>query len=59
MGYYVQKKVCKNKKWNAWANKWLNGKDRSKEAAYAAAAANAANAQNINLYNIAKKAMKY
>ena len=37
------KAVCKNTKWNIWANEYLSGKDRSKNAAYAAANA-AANA---------------
>ena len=34
------KEVCKDEKWNSWADKWLSGEDRSKETA--AAAANAA-----------------
>ena len=48
------KEVCKDEKWNSWADKWLSGEDRSKEtadvAAYAAfAAANAdANAAAAN-----------
>jgi hypothetical protein len=33
------KQVCKDKKWNAWADKWLSGKDRSGDAAWAAAQA--------------------
>jgi hypothetical protein len=31
------KKVCENKEWNAWADGWLCGKDRSAESAAAAA----------------------
>jgi CTP synthase (UTP-ammonia lyase) len=38
------KQVCKNKKWNTWADTWLSGKDRSKAAAVAADAAHAAHA---------------
>jgi hypothetical protein len=34
------KKVCTDKAWNAWADLWISGKDRT----YANAAANAANA---------------
>ncbi len=30
------KKVCKDKKWNQWADKWLDGSDRSRETASAA-----------------------
>ena len=33
------KHVCKDKKWNRWANKWLSGEDRSAAAAEAAEAA--------------------
>lgn len=41
----VAKTVYKEKKWNEWADKWLNGEDRSEESAYTAAyVANAANA---------------
>jgi hypothetical protein len=36
------KEVCADKAWNAWADAWLSGKDRSKEAAEAAWAAAAA-----------------
>ena len=36
------KEVCKDEKWNSWADKWLSGEDRSKETAYAAANAAAA-----------------
>ena len=41
------KQTCRNKKWNEWADKWLNGKDRREKAAanaafYAADAVNAA-----------------
>jgi len=32
----VAKLTCKDEKWNLWADKWLNGSDRSKESAYAA-----------------------
>ena len=32
------KEVCKNKQWNAWADAWLSGKDRTKESARARAA---------------------
>ena len=30
------KQVCKDEKWNAWADKWLSGEDRSAAAAEAA-----------------------
>ena len=45
-GIKVAKTVYKEENWNLWADKWLNGEDRSKESAFtaAAAAANAANA---------------
>jgi len=33
------KEVRRNKKWNAWANKWLSGKDRSIESALTTASA--------------------
>lgn len=33
------KQVCKNKKWNTWADNWLNGTDRSLKAARWAEAA--------------------
>ena len=37
------KQVCKDEKWNRWANKWLSGEDRSRaQAARAAEAAEAA-----------------
>jgi hypothetical protein len=63
-GILCAKKVYKDIAWNKWANKWLNGKDRSKKsaaanAAYAANAANAAAAAHIDLVKIAKEAMKY
>lgn len=32
------KQVCKDPKWNEWADKWLSGEDRSEEAAAEAAA---------------------
>ena len=38
------KLVCKDAEWNAWADKWLNGDDRSAEAARAAWAAATARA---------------
>ena len=38
------KSVCKDAAWNAWADKWLNGDDRSAEAARAAWAAATARA---------------
>lgn len=52
-GIRVVKLVYKDEKWNLWADRWLNGEDRSKESAATAraatytatyAAANAANA---------------
>lgn len=33
------KSVCKNAAWNAWADKWLSGEDRSEAEAWAARAA--------------------
>ena len=36
------KKVCTDKAWNAWADLWISGKDRSASAANAASAAYAA-----------------
>jgi hypothetical protein len=35
-GILCAKKVWDNKAWNHWADKWLSGGDRSKQAAYAA-----------------------
>ncbi len=35
----IAKKVCTNKAWNAWAELWISGKDRSYAAADAASAA--------------------
>jgi hypothetical protein len=28
------KKICKEENWNGWANKWLNGEDRTRNSAY-------------------------
>lgn len=33
----IVKQICKNPQWNKWADDWLSGVDRSKNAAYAAA----------------------
>ena len=33
----IVKLVHKNKEWNAWADKWLSGEDRTEESAWAAA----------------------
>ena len=38
----VAKLVCKDEKWNEWADSWLNGSDKSKKSAWAAGAAAAA-----------------
>ena len=32
-GILCGKEVCKNKEWNAWADKWLSGEDRTTESA--------------------------
>ena len=61
----VTKKVYKNKKWNDWADAWLNGKDRSAHAAYdaahaaahAAAAAAHAAADKLDLVALAYQAV--
>ena len=37
-GILCAKKVCKNKEWNLWADRWLSGEDRTKKSAAAAAA---------------------
>ena len=53
------KKVCTDKAWNAWADLWISGKDRTAYAANAAAnvAANAANvAANVTSYAAANAA---
>jgi hypothetical protein len=47
------KTVCKDAEWNAWADKWLSGKDRSEAAAEAAEAA-AAEAQDKLLSDFAE-----
>ena len=63
----VAKKVYKNAKWNEWADKWLNGEDRTADAnaadaAYAAYAATdapyAAAKTKIDFVHIAQKAVK-
>jgi len=36
-GILCTKKVCHNEAWNLWADRWLSGEDRSKEAARIAA----------------------
>jgi len=38
-GILCAKQVCKDADWNAWADAWLSGADRSKEAAWVAEAA--------------------
>ena len=38
-GILCAKEVCKDKKWNIWADEWLDGADRTIVTAYAAAAA--------------------
>ena len=38
-GILCAKKVYRDKCWNAWADNWLNGENRTKEAAWAARAA--------------------
>jgi hypothetical protein len=40
----VAKLVCKDTKWNIWADNWLDKSDRTKESAYAAGSAAAADA---------------
>jgi hypothetical protein len=37
-GILCAKQVCKNVKWNIWADRWLDGSDRTKKSAYAYAA---------------------
>ena len=70
-GILCAKEVEKDVAWNLWADKWLSGEDRSKDAAaayaaYAARAACAADAayaayaeKKLDLKKIAKKAMTY
>ena len=48
------KKVCDDKAWNAWADLWISGKDRTYAAAYAAANAAAYAAS----YAVREKAIK-
>jgi hypothetical protein len=38
-GILCAKEVCKHKAWNAWADKWLSGEDRTKASACAASVA--------------------
>jgi hypothetical protein len=64
----MAKLVCKDEKWNSWANDWLSGEDRSREANYsdsdasdsdtlaAAAAAHAAHAADLVAYAAAAHA---
>jgi len=63
-GILCAKEVYKDKDWNAWADNWLSGKDRS-EAADAARAAEAAwaaarveSVAPIDLIGLAKQALK-
>lgn len=64
-GILCANQVFRNAEWNAWADKWLSGKDRgarARDAALATArgAANAAaNAAAFDLIRTAEKAMKY
>jgi hypothetical protein len=62
-GILCAKQVCKDEKWNKWADRWLSREDRSKNAAYAAAAAAAdaayAASAKLDLIAIAKEAMNY
>jgi len=56
-GILCAKVVCKNTKWNNWADKWLSGDDRRKhDASAAASAAYAASATSIAAYTAAKAA---
>ena len=41
-GILCTKEVCKDERWNNWADKWLSGEDRTKKSAAAAAVAAAA-----------------
>ena len=49
-GILCAKEVCTDKGWNAWADKWLSGEDRTKESAYSAAYAAAAATANYVAY---------
>ena len=54
------KQVYKDARWEAWADKWLSGKDRTANAAYAAAAnANDADAADAAAYAMRIKILKY
>ena len=41
-GILCAKVICDNPAWNAWADRWLDGSDRSQESAWAAEAADRA-----------------
>ena len=47
-GILCAKEVCKDERWNSWADKWLSGKDRSNESANAAHVVYAADYNIIN-----------
>lgn len=49
-GIRVAKLVCKDEKWNEWADNWLNGSDKSKESAYSANTINIAYVANAATY---------
>jgi hypothetical protein len=44
------KELCNNSSWNAWADEWLSGKDRSKKSAAAAVDATASYAYSATAY---------
>lgn len=57
-GILCAREVCKDKKWNEWADNWLSGKNRSVDAARAARAAESAAAKKLNFSKIIKEAKK-
>ena len=58
-GILCAKKVCKNKEWNAWADKWLSGVDRTKKSAKYAANVAADAASYAASYNASYNAAYY
>ena len=58
-GIRVVKLVCKDESWNAWADKWLDNTDRSKESAYTAALAATSAARAANAARAVARAAAY
>jgi len=56
-GILCAKKVCGNRQWIKWADKWLDGSDRTAESAWSAA--KSAEGLDLDLAGIAHKALEF